>query len=122
MSRAMVYIIRYEGSELAGPEGDMIRAKLHAYRGSMVLALCDSELVGMTLDNNGVPFRITESFYGGPIMDRDDLVRLIYQVGNINVVGARSMDLLNDLGLIIEGGTMLIGGIPHAQIYRVEEK
>ena len=96
-----------------------ISAKLHQYQGHIVLAICDEELLGKTLNNNGVPFRISKFFYGGPVMDEDSLVKLILQVGNINVLGKRSVLLLRSLGLVKGDEISIIDGIEHVQIYKI---
>lgn len=99
---------------------DRIRVKLHLYQGQMILAVCDEDLIGKTLDNNGIPFRISESFYGGPLMGPDELIGLYKQVSNINVIGKNAVSLLVSRGLVNVDEIIMIDGIEHVQVFRVD--
>ena len=37
--------------------------------------------------------------------------------GNINLMGRRSVSIAIDMGLITRSGCIMIGDIPHAQVY-----
>jgi hypothetical protein len=98
-----------------------IRSKIHVYGGRMILAICDSELLGKTLDNDGIPFVISESFYGGPLIGKEECLRLLSEVGNVNLVGFRSVQIAIEGGFAKEESVRTIAGIPHIQIYSVKD-
>jgi hypothetical protein len=98
-----------------------IRVKIHLYRGQMIIAICDSELIGRTLDNKGVPFNVTESFYGGPSIGAEDLARLLKEGGNMNILGERCMAEAVKSGIVNTEQIILVEGVPHVQVYRMRD-
>ena len=84
-----------------------------------VVAVCDRELLNTTLRHGKLTVTINESFYGNTPATADDVKAALKNAGNINLIGERSVSLAIDMGLMEKSGCMMIGKIPHAQIYQL---
>ena len=96
----------------------MIVAKIYKRGAEALLAACDSDLLGKTLDgNDGVSVTISKYFYGDKMISGEELVRLLAQATNANLFGRETIDLAIREGFLDEEGILYIGEVPHAQIF-----
>jgi len=94
--------------------------KIHrAYDGSSVVAVCDRELINRRIRHGDIEIHISETFYGTTPAGEDEVSKAIRDADNINIIGERAVAVAARLGLIDPSGCLMIGGIPHAQIFRV---
>ncbi|MCC7565394.1 MAG: DUF424 domain-containing protein [Methanomicrobiaceae archaeon] len=94
--------------------------KVHRIPGAGdVVAVCDRELLNSTLLRGDVEVCISEAFYGTSIATEDEVRRELAHAENVNLMGRRAVDLAVRMGLIEESGCIMIGCVPHAQIFRI---
>ncbi|MDD1694361.1 MAG: DUF424 domain-containing protein [Methanoregula sp.] len=94
--------------------------KIHRSPGSGdVVAVCDRELINTTISHEKITVTITESFYGNSPSTEADVRTALNHAGNINLMGERSINLAIDMGLITRSDCIMIGKIPHVQIYQL---
>ena len=84
-----------------------------------VVAVCDRELLNTTIRHEKLTITITDSFYGNTPATEDEIKDALKNAGNINLIGERSVNLAIEMGLLTKSGCMMIGKVPHAQIYRL---
>jgi uncharacterized protein len=84
-----------------------------------VVAVCDRELLNTTLRHEKFSITITDTFYGNTPATEDAIKDALKNAGNINLIGERSVNLAIELGLLTKSGCIMIGNVPHAQIYRL---
>jgi uncharacterized protein len=84
-----------------------------------VVAVCDRELLNTTIAHEKLSVTITESFYGNTPAAASEVKEALKNAGNINLIGERSVNLAIEMGLVTKSGCMMIGNVPHAQIYRL---
>lgn len=84
-----------------------------------IVAVCDRELLNTTVHHEKLSITITETFYGNTLATEDEVKDALKNAGNINLIGERSINLAIEMGLITKSGCMMIGKVPHAQIYRL---
>src|SRR5512147_1737309 len=84
-----------------------------------VVAVCDRELLNTTISNGKLTITITEAFYGSTPATCDEVREALNNAGNVNLIGERSVVIAIDMGLIARSGCLMIGTVPHAQIYRL---
>jgi len=103
------------------PDGFVMR--VHRVRAEVVVAACDADLVGRDLPvgSAGRSVRVSSQFYGERPVSADELVRALKQATIANLLGARTIALAQSEGLVAPGGTGLLGGVPHAEIFSVAE-
>jgi len=92
--------------------------KVHCSPGTGdIVAVCDRELLNTTLHHGELSVQITEAFYGNSPASEDMVRTALKKAGNINLMGKRSVSIAIDMGLIAPSGCIMIGEIPHAQVY-----
>ncbi len=94
--------------------------KVHRYPGTGdVVAVCDRELINTTVRHDRITVTITEAFYGSSPATETEVREALKNAGNINLMGERCVSLAIEMGLVTRSGCIMIGTIPHAQIYQL---
>ena len=92
--------------------------KVHCSPGTGdIVAVCDRELLNTTISDGEISVQITEAFYGNCPASEDMVRAALKKAGNINLMGKRSVSIAIDMGLVTQSGCIMIGYIPHAQVY-----
>ena len=81
-----------------------------------VIAVCDRELLGTTLQGDSFDFEISAFFYGGKEIGEDELKLCFAQAGSLNLVGRRTIECAIACGAVDPAAICDIGGIPHAVV------
>jgi hypothetical protein len=84
-----------------------------------VVAVCDRELLNTTVHYEKMTIIISDSFYGNTPATDDEVRNALKHAGSINLIGERSVNLAIEMGLVTKSGCMMIGNVPHAQIYQL---
>ena len=84
-----------------------------------VVAVCDRELLNTKVHHEKITIIISDSFYGNTPATEDEVKTALKNAGNINIIGERSVRVAIDMGLITKSECMMIGKVPHAQIYQL---
>ena len=85
----------------------------------MLLAICDEELLGETLKDGKLVFKVREEFYEGPKMPVNDAIELIKESSVINMIGPNIVQKAIEKGLVHPEAVLIICGVPHAQIVKI---
>lgn len=84
-----------------------------------VVAVCDRELLNTTIRHENLAITITDTFYGTTPATENEVRDALRNAANVNIIGERSVAVAIGMGLITKAGCMMIGTVPHAQIYRL---
>ncbi|HEV2449890.1 MAG TPA: DUF424 family protein [Thermoplasmata archaeon] len=97
--------------------------RVHRVRSEMVVAACDAELIDRQLPvgPTGRTVKVTAHFYGERRVGRDELLFHLRRATIVNLLGERVCRLAEEEGLLAEGATGTLGGVPHAEIVSVPE-
>jgi uncharacterized protein len=100
---------------------DGIVMRVHRVRSEFVVAACDAELVGRDLPvgTAGRTVRISGQFYGERTVSREEILWALERATIANLLGERTLRLAEEGGFVAPGGTGLLGGVPHAEIFAV---
>ncbi|MFA6331764.1 MAG: DUF424 domain-containing protein [Methanoregula sp.] len=94
--------------------------KIHRSREAAdVVAVCDRELINTTICNETMKVIIHDSFYGKTPVTENEVREALKNAGNINLIGERTICLAIEMGLLTRADCIMIGSIPHAQIYNL---
>ena len=85
----------------------------------MLLAVCDCELLGKTLREGKIVFRIKEEFYNGRKATIDEAMGLIDNSTIVNLVGKVCVEKAIAEGYVHPDAVLKIEGVPHAQIMKL---
>jgi hypothetical protein len=92
--------------------------KVHCSLGAGdIVAVCDREVLNTTISHGELSVKISEWFYGNCPASEDMVRAALKKAGNINLMGKRSVGIAIDMGLVTQSGCIMIGDIPHAQVY-----
>jgi len=84
-----------------------------------IVAVCDRELLNTTICHGKLTITITDSFYGNTPATEDEVRDALNNAGSINLIGERSVNTAIGMGLLTKSDCMMIGKVPHAQIYQL---
>jgi hypothetical protein len=82
-----------------------------------IVAVCDRELLNTTIRHGEVSIQVSEWFYGNCPASEMEVAEALKKAGNINLIGKRAVRFAIELGLVTQSGCIMIGEIPHAQVY-----
>ncbi|HLD16007.1 MAG TPA: DUF424 family protein [Candidatus Nanoarchaeia archaeon] len=80
-----------------------------------VIAVCDKDLIGKTIENKKYKIKITERFYKGEEMNEAQVIGILKDAGNVNIMGKRAVEIALKSGIISEKNIIKIGKVKHAQ-------
>lgn len=90
--------------------------KLHK-GSSVILAVCDEELIGKTFEEGELHLEVNENFYKGEKKTKDEVIKLMKNIKYVNVVGKESVAVAIEAKLINKKNVLIINGVPHAQSF-----
>ncbi|MCS7121779.1 MAG: DUF424 family protein [Archaeoglobaceae archaeon] len=94
----------------------MFRMKIYRVRGEVLVAVCDSEIVGKVFREGELKLEITESFYGTEEFGEEEVKRILRVATIVNLSGERSVKLGIKLGIIKKENVLYVDKCPHAQM------
>ncbi len=94
----------------------MFRLKIYRVRGEILVAVCDSELIGKTFREGDLKIEVKESFYGDRDVGEEEVKRALRMATIANITGKRAVKLAIKLGIIDKENVLKIGECWHAQM------
>lgn len=81
-----------------------------------LVAVCDAEILGKTLEGGRVPFNVSERFYKGTKGNLEEALEAMSKGTICNIVGKRIVDAAIKKNLVQKSSIIYFGKVPHAQI------
>jgi hypothetical protein len=97
----------------------MISVKMYRRGMDVLVAACDSDIIGKTFRSKDLKIHVSEGFYKGDTGDEDMLVNRLQMATIANLVGKVTLEIAIRHGFVDPGCVLTIGGIPHAQMTRM---
>ena len=85
----------------------------------MLLAICDSDLLGKTLREDKIVFHVKDEFYNGGKVSLEEAVNMIENSTIVNLVGKNCIEKAILKGYVHPEAVLQISGVPHAQIVKL---
>ncbi|MFH5799535.1 DUF424 domain-containing protein [Haladaptatus sp. CMAA 1911] len=85
----------------------------------LLVAVCDTDVLGKTFETDELTFTVTEEFYGGDEVDEDEVVNSLNRADVANIVGADAVALAVDAGFVDEANVLELDSTRHAQFLRM---
>ena len=86
---------------------------------NILLAICDSEMLGKTLRQGKIVFHIKNEFYNGGKATVEEAVSMIQNSTIVNIVGKNCVEKAIAKGYVHPDAVLQIEGVPHAQIVKL---
>ena len=97
----------------------MFSARLIRHKDTNMLNICDSDLLGKTLNRDNFSLKISEEYYAEKIIEKEEAKDLLKQSENIIMVGKEIIDLSVNMGIGSEKGVKVIDGIPFLIVFKM---
>lgn len=81
-----------------------------------LVAACDAEILGKTLQGGRVPFEVNERFYRGTLAGIEEALEAMRKATICNIVGKRIVEAAIRHRLVHRSAVIYFGDVPHAQI------
>lgn len=98
---------------------DEFWCKIFQTKYDLVVAICDSKLLGRRIDFKGVKVKLSEEFYGGKSIDQQTALKLLQKASIANLFGKQIVKLALRHGFVERKNILLIQGQPHAQVVKL---
>jgi hypothetical protein len=86
---------------------------------NVLLCMCDADILGRTLREGKIVFRVKEDFYEGAKVPVEEAVSLIETSTIVNMVGRNIVKKAIERGYVHPEAVLNIQGVPHAQIVKL---
>ena len=97
----------------------MFSARLIKHKDSSMLNICDSDLLGKTLNRDNFSLKISEKYYAEKVVEQEEARDLLQKSDNINMVGKKIIYLSVNMGIGSQEGVKMIDGIPFLIVFKM---
>lgn len=94
----------------------MFRMKVYNMGKEVLVAVCDSDIVGQKFEEEDLQIEIKENFYGEQEVEEDDVKKALQKATIANLSGKKAVKLAINHGVVEESNVLDIGGCWHAQM------
>jgi len=97
----------------------MFSARLINHNDTLMLNICDADLLGRTLNRGNFTLKISEKYYAQKVVEKEEAKDLLRRANNINMVGKEIISLSTNMGIGSQEGVKEIDGIPFLIIFKM---
>jgi len=97
----------------------LFSTKVISASGSLMLNICDHELVDKTLHDGETKIKINPNYYAERDVDEHEAKNLLTKCNSINMVGEKTISLAINLGIGSEKSIRRIEGIPFLIVFKM---
>lgn len=100
----------------------MYAARTTPYQGSLMVDICDLDLVGRKLEQNGLVIDVTESYFKQEIIESQKAGDLLKRCAIANLVGERIVGQALAMKMAKEASVKRISGVPFLMIFKFQQQ
>ncbi len=97
----------------------MFSARLINHEDTHMLNICDTELLGRTLNRDNFTLKISEKYYAEKTVEKEEAKELLKKSNNINMIGKEIISLSTSIGIGSPDGIKKIDGIPFLIVFKM---
>ena len=97
----------------------MFSARLINHNDTYMLNICDTDLLGVTLNRGNFTLKISEKYYAQKVVEKEEAKDLLRRSNNINMVGKEIISLSVNMGIGSQEGVKEIDGIPFLLVFKM---
>ncbi len=97
----------------------MFYTKIYRVHGEVIVAICDKELLGKRFEEGDIVIDVKKDFYGGSLIDQEEVLKLLEEGTIINLVGKKIVSIAIEIGLVDKENVLVVKDVPHAQVYKI---
>ena len=96
--------------------------RLMNWNGLRLLNVCEKELLGSVVKGDGLEMRISEDYFGGEVVEREEVLRLVKECEIVNLVGNEIVEAVVEEGLANGDAVRIIGGVSFLMIFKFSSR
>lgn len=100
----------------------MYAARTTPYQGSLMVAICDLDLVGRKIEQDGLVIDVTESYFKQEIIEGEKAGDLLKRCAIANLVGEKIVGQALEMKMAKEASVKRISGVPFLMIFKFQQK
>jgi hypothetical protein len=89
------------------------------YQNSKMLNICDEDLLGKILQKDKLQIKISESYYGQRLVEKDEAEKLMKDSSIINMVGKETIEMSINLKIGTRQGVKMIQDVPFLIVFQL---
>jgi len=90
--------------------------KVYRVKGEILVAVCDSDIVGKTFREGELKIEVKEGFYGDTEFCEEEVKNALKKATIANITGKKAVNLAIKIGIIDKKNVLKIGDCLHAQM------
>ena len=91
-----------------------------SYQGSLMINICDEELIGKNIESDTVNINITNEFFN-EVVTENEITSLLKRCSIANLIGRRVVDKTLSLGLAKKESIKIVSDIPFLMIFKFRQ-
>lgn len=95
------------------------RMKIYRVRGEVLVAVCDSDLIGKRFQDEDLRIEINENFYGEDEVGEEEVKKALMEATIANISGEKAVKLAIKIGIIDKNNVLKIEKCWHAQMVTI---
>jgi hypothetical protein len=88
------------------------------YGGSLMISVCDAELVGMILESDGLTINMTKTYWQERLVRDSEVELMLKKCAIANLVGKRIVNMAVSRKLAKSNSIKLYSGVPFLMLFR----
>jgi hypothetical protein len=97
-------------------------ARTTPYQGSLMVDICDLELIGSKLEQDGLAIDLTEAYFKQQVIAQQEAGELLKRCAIANLVGDKIVGQALSMKLAKEASVKRISGVPFLMIFKFQQK
>ena len=97
----------------------MFSARLINHNDTLMLNICEADLLGRTLKRDNFTLKISEKYYAEKVVDKEEAKDLLKRSNSINMVGKEIISLSVNMNIGSRAGVKEIDGIPFLLVFKM---
>ena len=90
------------------------------YQGSLMINVCDEELVGKNIESDSLNINITNEFFN-EVVNENEITSLLKKCSIANLIGRRVVDKTLSLGLAKKESIKIVSDVPFLMIFKFQQ-
>lgn len=100
----------------------MFAARTSRYQGSIMIDVCDLELIGSQLEQDGLVIHLSKEYFMQETIDYQSAKQLLRKCDIANLVGKSIVGMALDMKLAKEVSVKNISGVPFLMIFKFQHR
>ena len=99
---------------------ELYAARATRYQGAVMIDICDLELIGKSLEQNGLVISLTKEYYQQEIIGPTRAEEMLQKCAIANLVGDKIIGHAISMKMAKEASIRRISGVPFLMIYKFQ--